>query len=72
MTTTLVRVDAALTHETLTGFPHLSVRTQPAHAVISGDIRDQEELQGLLNFLGSLGLTIVEVVTIPGPAGDER
>jgi hypothetical protein len=66
MTTTLVRVDAELTAETLSGFPHLCVRTQPAHATISGDIRDQEELQGLLHFLGSLGVAVVEVVTIPG------
>ena len=66
MTTTLVRVDAELAEEALSGFPHLSVRTQPAHTTITGDIEDQEELQGLLHFLGSLGVGVVEVVTIPG------
>ena len=35
------------------------------HAGQTGDLADQEELQGVLNLLSSLGIDIVEIVTIP-------
>ena len=33
--------------------------------MITGDVADQQELQGILNFLSSMGIEITEVVTIP-------
>jgi hypothetical protein len=64
MTNTMVRVDAVLSREALSAFPHLQSHRQRPHSTITGDIKDQEELQGLLNFLSSMGLTVVEVVTV--------
>ena len=61
----LIRVDAELTDELTSKFPHLRQRTHRAQTTLTGDVEDQEELQGVLNFLSSMGLTVVEVVTIP-------
>jgi hypothetical protein len=65
MTRMLIRVDAELTDELTSKFPHLRPRTHRAQTTLTGDVEDQEELQGVLNFLSSMGLTVVEVVTIP-------
>lgn len=32
---------------------------------LTGDVEDQQELQGVLNFLDAMGVTVLEVVTIP-------
>lgn len=65
MTRMLIRVDAELTDELSGAFPHLIARTQPATTTLTGDVTDQQELQGVLNLLDSLGISVVEVVTIP-------
>ena len=65
MTKMLIRVDAELSEELTSKFPHLRPRTHRAQTTLTGDVEDQEELQGVLNFLSSMGLTVVEVVTIP-------
>jgi hypothetical protein len=36
-----------------------------AQTTLTGDVVDQEELQGVLNYLSQMGLSIVDVVTIP-------
>jgi hypothetical protein len=46
-------------------FPHLTPRRHRASTTLTGQIADQQELQGVLNLLGSLGFDVVEVVTIP-------
>lgn len=61
----LIRVDTELSDELSGAFPHLVARTQPASTTLTGEMTDQEELQGVLNFLTSLGIGVVEVVTIP-------
>lgn len=61
----LIRVDAELSDELSGAFPHLTARTQRATTTLTGDMTDQEELQGVLNLLNSLGIAVVEVVTIP-------
>ena len=61
----LIRVDAAITDELSGAFPHLVARTQPPSTTLTGEMTDQEELQGVLNLLSSLGINVVEVVTIP-------
>ena len=62
----LIRVDAELTDELLSAFPHLTPRHHRASTTLTGDLTDQQELQGVLNHLTSLGIDVVEVVTIPG------
>lgn len=66
MTRTLIRVDGDLTDELMSAFPHLLSTRQRAQTTITGDVEDQEELQGVLNFLTSLGVGVLEVITIPG------
>jgi hypothetical protein len=65
MTRMLIRVDAELSDELSGAFPHLVARTQPPTTTLTGEMTDQEELQGVLNLLNSLGIGVVEVVTIP-------
>ncbi len=72
MTNTMVRVNAVLSQEALSAFPHLQSHREQPHSTITGDIRDQEELQGLLNFLSSMGLSVVEVVTVRDDHEDLR
>jgi antitoxin component of RelBE/YafQ-DinJ toxin-antitoxin module len=65
MTRVRIRVDDEVTDELLSAFPQLSPTVQRAQTTLTGDVADQEELQGVLNFLNSMGVTIVDVVTIP-------
>jgi hypothetical protein len=65
MTRMMIRVDAELSDELSSAFPHLTTRTHRATSTLTGDVADQEELQGVLNLLSSLGISVVEVVTIP-------
>jgi hypothetical protein len=46
-------------------FPQLSKHTQRVTTTLTGDLVDQQELQGVLNLLSSLGVDVIEVVTIP-------
>jgi hypothetical protein len=61
----LIRVDAEITDELQSAFPYLTTRRHRASTTLVGDVIDQEQLQGVLNLLSSLGLEVVEVVTIP-------
>ena len=65
MTKMLIRVDAELTDELSAAFPHLTTRTHRPQTTLTGELADQEELQGVLNLLNSLGINVIEVVTIP-------
>jgi hypothetical protein len=65
MATVLIRVDAEMSDELAGAFPHLTPRRHRASTTLTGQIADQQELQGVLNLLGSLGFDVVEVVTIP-------
>jgi hypothetical protein len=65
MATVLIRVDAEMSDELASAFPHLTTRTHRASTTLTGQIVDQQELQGVLNLLGSLGFDVVEVLTIP-------
>jgi hypothetical protein len=62
----LIRVDAELSDELLTAFPHLTARNHRPSTTLTGEVTDQQELQGVLNHLSSLGIDVVEVLTIPG------
>lgn len=65
MTKMLIRVDGEVTDELSSAFPHLTTRTHRAQTTLVGEMVDQEELQGVLNLLHSLGIPVVEIVTIP-------
>ena len=65
----MIRVDVDLTDELLTAFPHMSARHQPASTTLTGEVTDQQELQGLMALMDSLGITVAEVVTIPDEIG---
>lgn len=65
MTRMLIRVDAEISDELAAAFPHLTARSQRATTTLTGDVADQQELQGVLNLLNSLGINVVEVLTIP-------
>ncbi len=64
MTRVRIRLDDEVTDELLSAFPQLTP-VQRTQTTLTGDVADQQELQGVLNFLSSLGITIVDVVTIP-------
>jgi hypothetical protein len=65
MTRTMIRVDADMSQDITEKFPHLQLRKHSTQTTLSGDIEDQEELQGVLNYLSLMGVTVVEVITIP-------
>jgi len=61
----MIRVDALLSQDVLTAFPGLEALPQRPQTVLSGRVADQEELQGVISFLVSLGVDVVDVVTLP-------
>jgi hypothetical protein len=61
----LIRVDAELSEELLSAFPNLTSRRHRASTTLTGEVADREQLQGVLNLLSSLGIDVVEVLTIP-------
>ena len=65
MTRILIRLDDEVTDELLSAFPQLTPSVRRAQTTLTGNVVDQAELQGVLNFLNSMGITIVDVVTIP-------
>jgi len=65
MTRVRIRLDDEVTEELLSAFPRLVPTIQRTQTTLTGDVVDQAELQGVLNFLSSMGITIVDVVTIP-------
>ncbi|GGU34382.1 hypothetical protein [Nocardioides albus] len=64
MTRILIRVDSAVSDDALETFPHLTLSTQRATTTLIGDLAD-DELQGVLDLLSSLGVDVIEIVTIP-------
>jgi hypothetical protein len=65
VTRILIRLDDEVTDELLSAFPQLTPSVRRAQTTLTGNVVDQEELQGVLNYLNSMGITIVDVVTIP-------
>ena len=65
MTRLVFRVDGDLSEELLSAFRNLTSGRQRASTTLTGDVADQEQLQGVLNLLSSLGIDVVEVLTIP-------
>jgi hypothetical protein len=65
MTKLMIRVAAEISDDMISAFPQLHPTVQQPHTTLTGDIADQQELQGVLNWLASLGIDVLEVVTIP-------
>jgi len=65
VTKMLIRVDAEMSDELRSAFPHLTAHHHRASTTLTGRVTDQEELQGVLNLLSSLGIEVVELLTIP-------
>ena len=61
----LIRVDGDVSEEVSGAFPQLTARTHRVQTTLTGEVADQEELQGVLNFLHTLGIPVIEVLTIP-------
>ena len=61
----MIRVDAEVSDELMSAFPQLSTHLHPLQTTMTGDVADQEELLGVLNLLTSLGIPVVEVITMP-------
>jgi hypothetical protein len=60
-----IRLDDEVTDALLSAFPQLSSTVQRTQTTLTGNVLDQQELQGVLNYLSSMGITILDVVTIP-------
>jgi hypothetical protein len=60
-----VHVRGELSPDALTDLEYLSARVEPARTVLSGVVPDQAALLGLLGWLQSLGLEVVEVRRTP-------
>lgn len=65
MTKMMIRLDNELSDELIGAFPYLTATHQKASTTLTGDVTDQQELQGLLSLLDNLGISVLEVVTIP-------
>lgn len=65
MTRVRISLDAELTDELLSAFPQLTTVGKRTQTTLTGEVADQEELQGVLNHLSMMGITIIDVITIP-------
>lgn len=65
MTRVLIRLDDEVTEEVLSAFPQFTSTPRRVQTTFTGEVIDQEELQGVLNYLNLLGIPIADVLTIP-------
>ena len=65
MTRVMIRVEDEVSDELLSAFPQLVPSVARTQTILTGQVVDQQELQGVINFLASMGVTIVDVLTIP-------
>lgn len=65
MTRVMIRVAEEVSDELLSAFPQLVPTVTRTQTTLTGQVVDQEELQGVINHLASMGITIVDVLTIP-------
>ena len=64
-----VHVRGELSAQALEDLEYLSARVVPAQTVLTGVVPDQAALLGLLGWLQSLGLEVLEVRHVPGGEG---
>jgi hypothetical protein len=63
-----IRIRGRLSDSLLAAFEGLSATVQPVETVLHGPVPDQSSLYGLLDRIQSLGLELVEIRRLPGPA----
>jgi hypothetical protein len=62
----LIQVDADLSDELTGAFPQLVARHHSASTTLIGEVADQQEMLGVVNMLGSMGVDILVMVSISG------
>jgi hypothetical protein len=62
-------VEGELSDRLSPAFEGMALTRESGTTVLVGPVRDQAELQGLLQRLSGLGLTLVSVATVDGPSG---
>lgn len=65
MTRVLIRVNGELSKELQKAFPQLAAQAHREQSTLTGEVPDQEALQGVLHALRALDINVIEVVTIP-------
>jgi hypothetical protein len=63
-----IRIKGRLSDSLLAAFEGLSATVRPVETVLHGPVPDQSSLYGLLDRIQSLGLELVEIRRLPGPA----
>ena len=61
----MIRVEGELTEGLLSAFPQFVSSVRRSQTTLTGQIVDQAELQGVLNYLSSVGIAMTDVMTIP-------
>jgi hypothetical protein len=64
-----VIVQGELSDKLAPAFPGMTLTRSHGNTALTGDIRDQSELQGLLQRVSRLGLTLLEAKAVDDPAG---
>jgi hypothetical protein len=59
------RVRGRLTEAVLPAFEGFAARVEPVETVLSGPVRDQAALHGVIERIGALGLDLIEVRQVP-------
>jgi hypothetical protein len=65
-----IRVSGVLPPEALVDFERLTATVEPVETVLHGPLTDQAALTGLLQRLELLGVQVVEVRRLHGPAAE--
>jgi hypothetical protein len=65
-----IRVSGIVPPEALVDFERLTATVEPVETVLHGPLADQAALTGLLQRLELLGVQVVEVRRLHGPAAD--
>jgi hypothetical protein len=60
-----IRIKGRLSDTVTDSFGEFTAAVKPAETVMRGEVRDQSELHGVLDRLGSLGLELIEVRRLP-------
>jgi hypothetical protein len=61
-----IRIKGRLSNAVTARFGDLTSTVEPVETILSGDVRDQAELYGLLDLVQSLGLELIEVRRVSG------
>ncbi len=56
-----IRIKGAMGDSVVASFEQMTAATRPAETVLTGSVRDQAELHGLLQRIELLGLELIEV-----------